>query len=297
MKNLIVSSADEKYAHLLIELYNSIKNNLDKYDFAIFDCGLEFNTKNYFKDENIQVVTPDWEYEIPFYKTRGRDNLKIQFSRFFMDKYFPGYENYIWLDSDTWINCVDTFELYLKGSNNLGFAITPQVDRSYKKLIDIKWLIGGIPKKINSINYKNISKSISLKLGKKFAGYYTLNAGCFAYNIKFGGLANLRKNLQLASKKGRVFGSDQVALALTHHEDGIDFEFLPAYCNWLCKTRIPKYSENLNCFVEPYLPNHKIGVMHLAGMDLDRQENFITHKIDKIEGGTILRSLRNEIYT
>lgn len=297
MKNLIVSSADEKYAHLLIELYNSIKKNLDKYDFAIFDCGLELNTKNYFKDKNIQIVIPDWEYEIPFYKIRGRDNLKIQFSRFFMDKYFPGYENYIWLDSDTWINCMETFELYLKGSNNLGFSITPQVDRSYKKLIDIKWLLGGIPKKINSINYKNISKSISLELGKKLAGYYTLNAGCFAYNIKFEGLANLRKNLKLASIKGRVFGSDQVALALTHHEDGIDFELLPAYCNWLCKTKIPKYSLKLNLFVEPYLPNHNIGVMHLAGMDLDRQENIITHKIDKIEGGTIIRSLRNEIIT
>ena len=33
----------------------------------------------------------------------------------------------------------------------------------------------------------NISKSISKDLAKKYAGHYTLNAGCFVYNKKFDG--------------------------------------------------------------------------------------------------------------
>lgn len=293
MKNLIVSSADAKYSHLLIELFQSLEPCLkNNYDFAIFDCGLNAETINFFIDYKIKVIKPDWEFDVPIYKIRNRENLKVQFSRFYLDKYFPGYENYIWLDSDTWINCPITFDLYLKGAELSGFSITPQVDRAYNKLIDIKWLIGGIPKKINTINFKNISRSISLKLAKKFAGNFTLNAGCFAYNIKFEGLKNIRSNLRLASKKGRIFGSDQVALALTLFNDGIDYELLPSYCNWLCVTKFPKYSQNTNCFVEPYLPNHKIGVIHLAGMDLDRKEKFIDHKIQILEGGEIMTSLR-----
>ena len=98
--------------------------------------------------------------------------------------------------------------------------------------------------------------------------------------------------MRLASKKGRIFGSDQVALALTLFNDGIDYELLPSYCNWLCVTKFPKYSQNTNCFVEPYLPNNKIGVIHLAGMDLDRKEKFIDHKIQILEGGEIMTSLR-----
>jgi lipopolysaccharide biosynthesis glycosyltransferase len=293
MKNLIVSSADSKYSHLLIELYHSLKPYLiDKYDFAILDCGLNDEKVNYFIGNQIKIVKPDWEFDISSYKIRGRENLKIQFSRFYLDKYFPGYENYIWLDSDTWVNCPDTFDLYLKGAEISGFSITPQVDRAYQKLIDIKWLIGGIPKKINTINFKNISKSVSLELAKKFAGNFTLNAGCFAYNIKFDGLDRLRSNLRLASKKGRIFGSDQVALALTLFNDGISFELLPSYCNWLCVTKVPKYSNDMKCFVEPYLPNHKIGVMHLAGMDLDRKEKLINHKVQILEGGEINMPLR-----
>ncbi len=291
MNNIIVSSSDENYAHLLIELFNSLDNLSKKYDFAVFDCGLKNETIKFFKSKNIQLIKPNWEFKIPSYKIRGRENLKIQFSRFYMDKYFPGYSNYIWLDSDTWINCENTFELYLQGAEKNGFSITPQVDRSYKRLVDIRWLFG-FPKKVNSINYKNISKSISKTLGRKYAGYYTMNAGCFAYNFKFSGIDKLRSNLKLASAKGRIFGSDQVALALTHFEDNIDYELLPSYCNWLCETKLPKFCSKKKLFVEPYLPNHNIGIMHLAGMDEDRKKELIFHKIKTLDNNIIEKSLR-----
>ena len=138
-KNLIVSSSDDKYSSLLVELYKSVAKT-NNYDFAILDCGISQNIINYFKEKNIQIKKPNWEFEIPNYKIRGRDYLKAQFSRFYLDTYFPGYENYIWMDSDTWINCKNTFEYYIQGASEKGFAICPQVDRSSPKLININWL-------------------------------------------------------------------------------------------------------------------------------------------------------------
>lgn len=293
MKNLIVSSSDQKYSHLLVELYKSLGSILGYCDFAILDCGLERHTIEFFNKNNVQIKKPRWEFQIPSYKIRGREFLKVQFSRFFMENYFPGYDNYIWLDSDTWINCKDSFDLYIQGSNKSGFAITPQVDRSYKKLIDIRWFLN-FPKKINSINYKNITKSISTKLGKKYAGYATLNAGCFSYNVNFDGMKKLRNNLDKSSKKGRVFGSDQVALALTLYEDEVKFELLPAYCNWLCETIFPKFSKKINKFVEPFIPNSPIAIMHLAGLDEDRKIEKNYHEIETLEGETIRKTLRFE---
>lgn len=286
MKNIIVSAADNRYSHLAVELYQSLKPSLDNYDFAILDCGLDEDFQRYFIEKNVQILKPAWEFELHPFKTRGRNHLKNIFSRLYLEKYFPGYENYIWMDSDTWINCPETFSYYIEGSQKTGFAITPQVDRSYKKLINIEWLFWKIPKKINTINFKNISKSISLNLGKKYSGYLTLNGGCFSYNIKFDGLKNIRSNLKLASKKGRIFGSDQVAFILSHYHDGIDFELLPAYCNWLCDLSIPKFSIKKSKFVEPYIPNHNIGVMHLAGMVDDRKKDLTCRKIKIIEDST-----------
>ena len=291
-KNLIVSSADENYFQLLKELYIS-SLNLNNFDFAVLDCGLTEENKNFFTNKNIQIIEPAWEFNIPSYKIRGRKYLKAQFSRFYLEKYFPGYENYIWMDSDTWISCNDTFEYYIKGSNKSGLAITPQVDRSSYRLINIKWLMN-FPIKINSINFKNISKSISMNLAKKYAGHFTLNAGCFAYNYKFDGMKKIRENLENASKKGRVFGSDQVALAISLFENQLEFELLPSYCNWLCEHQMPKFSNEKNKFVEPFIPNHNIGVMHLAGLDEDRKTNII-HKIKTTDNKIVEKSLRYSI--
>ena len=289
-KNLIVSSSDDKYSTLLVELYKSVLKAKD-YDFAVLDCGISKDTSDYFHEKKIQIKKPSWEFEIPNYKIRGRDYLKAQFSRFYLDTYFPGYENYIWMDSDTWINCKNTFEYYIQGASEKGFAICPQVDRSSPKLINIKWL-WNYPSKINSINYKNISKSISKSLGKKYAGYFTLNAGCFSYNHKFDGLNIIKKNLALSSKKGRIFGSDQVALALTMFEDKVPFELLPSYCNWICEHHMPKFCNNKNMFVEPYIPNHNIAVIHLAGLDEDRSDLNVTHKIETLDKNIIEKNLR-----
>ena len=291
-KNLIVSAADENYFDLLKELYSSslILNN---FDFAVLDCGLSENSKRFFINENIQITESNWDVNIPSYKIRGREYLKAQFSRFYLEKYFPGYENYVWMDSDTWISCSKTFNYYIDGANKSGFAITPQVDRASPKLINIKWLMN-FPTKINSINFKNISKSISLNLAKKYAGHYTLNAGCFAYNRKFNGIKKIRENLEIASKKGRVFGSDQVALAISLFENQLEFELLPSYCNWLCEHHMPRFSQEKNKFVEPYIPNHNIGVMHLAGLDDDRKKK-ITHKIKTIDNQILEKSLRYSI--
>ena len=138
----------------------------------------------------------------------------------------------------------------------------------------------------------DISKSISKSLGKKYAGYFTLNAGCFSYNHKFDGLNIIKKNLALSSKKGRIFGSDQVALALTMFEDKVPFELLPSYCNWICEHHMPKFCNDKNMFVEPYIPNHNIAVIHLAGLDQDRSDLNVTHKIETLDKNIIEKNLR-----
>ena len=288
-KNLIVSTADKNYEHLLLELYES-QSTLENYDFAVFDCGISEKCKNFLAEKNIQFVKPKWEVELPSLKIRGRDYLKSSFSKFYMQEYFPGYENYIWLDSDTWINCEKTFGLYELGAEKKGFAVCPQVDRASPSLLNIKWLFN-FPIKINSINFKNISRSGSKKLGKKYAGFYTLNGGCFSYNSKYVDIKIIRKNLVNFSKKGRIFGTDQVALALSMFEDRLEFELLPSYCNWICEHHMPIYCEEKNKFLEPYLPHNNIAVIHLAGLENERQKNIL-HEILTLKGQKIKKSLR-----
>ena len=73
--------------------------------------------------------------------------------------------------------------------------------------------------------------------------------------------------------------------------DNIDTEFLPLNCNWIASNLLPKYDENLQTFVEPYLPNYKIGIMHLAAGIWDGDRDMRLNKDVKIN----VKTLQNNI--
>ena len=146
------------------------------------------------------------------------------------------------------------------------------------------------PRRIKTINYKNISKSISFKEGRKYAMYPTLNAGAFSINDNSEIWKCFQKNIILASKKGRIFGTDQVALALSVYKDNLPVEFLPAYTNWMCEFKMPLIESGKNIFVEPYFPYHPIGLMHLAGLDEIRENRELLSNIKDLSGTVDLKT-------
>ena len=79
--------------------------------------------------------------------------------------------------------------------------------------------------------------------------------------------------------------------------DELETEFLPLNCNWIASNLMPKFDEIENTFVEPYLPNHKIGIMHLAAGIWDgdkdmRLDKNIKTKIQSIQKNALSKSLR-----
>ena len=79
--------------------------------------------------------------------------------------------------------------------------------------------------------------------------------------------------------------------------NNLETEFLPLNCNWITSNLLPKYDEPNNTFVEPYLPNYRIGIMHLAagiwqdGKDM-RVDKNIKIEIETLGNNKILKSLR-----
>ena len=73
--------------------------------------------------------------------------------------------------------------------------------------------------------------------------------------------------------------------------------FYPLNCNWITSNLLPKYDENQKTFVEPYLPNYKIGIMHLAagiwkdGKDM-RVDKSIKIELETLDNKKINKSLR-----
>ena len=79
--------------------------------------------------------------------------------------------------------------------------------------------------------------------------------------------------------------------------DNVETECLPLNCNWITSNLLPKFDEVNNTFVEPYLPNYKIGIMHLAaGIWKDntdmRLKTEIEIDIKTLQGKILNKSLR-----
>ena len=80
---------------------------------------------------------------------------------------------------------------------------------------------------------------------------------------------------------------------VTIYVDKMEVELLPAYCNWTLIDGL-KFDKKNNTFVEPYLPNHKIGIVHLAGKHNDeiRSNKNIFLDIKTLGGEIIKKKLR-----
>ena len=294
-KNTIVALADSKYFELLSELIDSIQRfeQSKEVGICILDAGLTEDQKLKLSQKVDDIKSAEWDIKVPAFKVMGKEWLKSQVSRAFLPKYFPGYEKYLWIDADAWVNKWEALDLYFKGSNANKLAISTSADRSYGRVLRADWLIGSIAK-VKSQNYKHAKSSgFSETVARKIALMPHLNIGVFCLNVDAPHWVVWQKNLKQALSSGKIFGSEQVAMNIAIYVDDLEIEILPAYCNWTLIYRL-KFDTVNNTLVEPYLPNHEIGIIHLAGKtsDVVRFNKNHLSEIKTLEGKIIKKSLR-----
>ena len=294
-KNVIISLADDNYFSLLDELINSIKRfkESENVSICILDAGLTKEQKSILSSKVDQIKHADWDIEVPNFKIKGREWLKSQVSRAFLPKYFPGYEKYLWIDADAWVNSWEAIELYFKGCENNKLSISTSADRAYGRVLRAEWFFGSFAR-IKSQNYKHAKSSgFSEKIARTVALMPHLNIGVFALQADASHWQVWQKNLKAALKAGKIWGSEQIAMNIAIYHDELDVEILPAYCNWTL-INLLKFDKVKNTLVEPYLPNHKIGIVHFAGKNNDpirNNKDFIS-KVQTVDGDIIDKKLR-----
>ncbi len=298
-KNVIVSLADANYFELLNELIDSIKIFKESSSIAIcvLDAGLTDEQKYVLSKKVDEIKNADWDINVPGYKIRGKEWLKSQVSRAFLPKYFPNFQKYLWIDCDAWVQDWSSIELYFKACENGKLGITQTLGPGYKIMSKVKWIFGKIAL-IKSQNFKHaMSSNIGIEKARKLAFAPHINIGVFSLEHNSSCWKIWQENLIKTLSAGKVFGSEGLAINMSVYIDQVETEFLPLNCNWIASNLLPKFNESINSFVEPYLPNYKIGIMHLAAgiwkdnkdMRLDKSVNI---EVKTLENKTISKSLR-----
>ena len=151
----------------------------------------------------------------------------------------------------------------------------------------------------------NGQPGLDLRIAKFFSGQGTaegldltgyITSGDYFFDVSFSNLEFLDENDNIFTS---VSGGFNVAATpkIIAYIDDVETEFLPLNCNWITSNLLPKFDEENSTFVEPYLPNYKIGIMHLAaGIWKDKKDMRLNKeiKIDvkSLKGKTLSKSLR-----
>ena len=209
-------------------------------------------------------------------------------ARPYIPRYFPGYDQYMWIDADAWVQDDSVLPWFLTAAARGQLAMVPELDRSYWTMFK--------PPKFWGQNQKAFAWGYGLKAGYRLGRNPILNAGVFALAAdaphwkRYGDHhreALLRRRWfakpQSEDYRMNLFISEQTALNRVVFGDKLPHTLLPAVCNWFCGKGTPQWDAERKVLVEPNAPHAPLGIIHLAGKGMKDR----VWTLDSLQGGSV----------
>lgn len=257
---ILITAAEAKYftfACAAIESVNRFPQRNDL-DIGFFDLGCTPEQIDWLSSAVNTIVVPGWDFEFSARESTP-EYVRGFLVRPVLRDYFPGYDTYIWLDADAWLQDWSALDLFIAGARRKGLAIVPEIDRGSFHLY------GEMPLIWRWV-FDRYQENFGDLVARMYASFPILNAGVFAINKNAPHWEIWAQHTDKALKHAGFKMTDQFALNLAIYGGGLlgKTEMLPAWCNWTCHIGYPALDEASGLLVEPCLPNHPIGILHLT---------------------------------
>lgn len=285
-RRLIVSASDAGYFELLQGMVTSVRDKPESksVDLAVLDLGLTVGQRAWLETRDVEVTRPTRSIH-PVHDERQ----KAASSRPLVPEMLPGYDVYLWIDADAWVQCWSAVELYFRAAASGALACVMSIDRAYESLIPTLRLETrfGLIVGLRSWMYDSYRACYGAAVARRLALKPTINAGVFALRGDAPQWRAWQDCYRAAVGAERRTGFDNIALNVAIFERGLRVEYLPARCNWVCSRALPKVDPDQNLLVEPYLPHEALGIVHLV-----LKTKHGEYDLARLDGGTERRSLR-----
>jgi hypothetical protein len=130
---IVITGGDAGYFDLMKDCIGSLRATSEGRDLAlgILDCGLADEQRTWCREQGGMLAVPDWDFDFP-----GRDKLgdgyKALTARPFLPRYFPGFDLYLWIDGDCWVQQGDAISLFLAAARTGALAVAPEIHRAMR---------------------------------------------------------------------------------------------------------------------------------------------------------------------
>ncbi|WP_420404032.1 hypothetical protein [Nisaea sp.] len=290
-RTIICTASDDRFFRVSLSLLRSIRDQQSAdIDIGYLDLGLSGDNRASLSKFAPEVAEPGWD--IDFSPPAGdRSSMspgyKAMVSRPFLRDHFPGYETYIWIDADAWIQHWWAIEWLEKGARQGRLSIVPEMDRAYAHCFDIKSYVRWTVEQ--QTGYFGVEQA-------KRVGYNpVLNCGVFSMPAAHPVWGRWAEAMRAALSHKVGFFADQMSLNYVVYTTDHPRCFLPSTFNWLANMALPAFDPGTGSFVEPGIPYHPIGILHLAGdTKLDNQRVAIVGRDETMESRLFYDSRRRD---
>jgi hypothetical protein len=274
---LAISSADAGYFELLRDMVLSVKRQpgLPPFEFAFFDLGLEKQQLDWLRGHTDRILAPRPHFDLS--ETAATPLLLAFLVRPFLPTYAPGFDIYLWIDSDVWLQSPAALIAMIDGAEQHGMAIAHENEAAYRFQ---PWLF--------LWTAKHFLIGYGPARGAWLLSRPHLNAGIFAIARDAPHWQAWADRYRAAVERtGRLTPHDQFALNQAIYQGHLDAAILPASANWICDRGVPMWSDEANAFCEPYAPYRVLSALHLAG-----PAKRTTYEIRRTGGGSFETMIR-----
>ncbi|HTE82877.1 MAG TPA: hypothetical protein VK634_19485, partial [Reyranella sp.] len=219
------------------------------------DCGLTAEQRAWFAKQGAIFVVPGWDFDFPG-RAKLKDGYKALTARPFLPRYFPGFDLYLWIDADCWVQQGDAIALFLRAARTGALAAAPEIHRSMRHYHHA-WT------EFSTINGAAYASAFGQETADRLIRFPLINAGVFALKADaphWQGWADLLGwSLQRSADM-----TDQIALNVLVYDHGFACEPLPSRCNWPIHHATPAWDAERELFVEPAMPYDPLGILHMT---------------------------------
>lgn len=261
MRTLVVTAADEGFATLL----RSLVESLDQWqprpfdDLACFDIGLAASTRAWIARRATHLVEPGWDLPVDETLRSTRPNLRALTVRPFLPRYFPGYDVYLWIDADAWVQERAGLEAYRQAALEGAMALVSHDHPAYRHGPEMSaWR--------DSRAQACFGRAACELSGISSSWVTYWNTGVFALAAGAPHWSEWSRYFAqgLAATDGKVC-CDQTALNQAVAMERLAIAPLAARHNWLCHLALPAFDEAPGKLCDPLERQSALGILHLSG--------------------------------
>lgn len=261
VRTLAVTAANEAFVPLLEGLVGSLQQwrSTPIDDLACFDLGLGKSSRAWVASQARFLVKPAWDLPVDEGTKAAKPAYRGLTVRPYLRDYFPGYDVYLWLDADLWVQRKAALDAYIKGASRMGLAIAAQTHPAYVHQP------GFVHQRVSHLrSYYGPEGARPLDVEP----YY--NPGVFALSASAPHWTAWERSFRAGLQRtgGRLV-NDQTAINHAVWSDRLPVAALDARFNWCCHLAAPFFDRRRRRFLEPVEDGRPLGIVHMTAYTKD----------------------------